>query len=76
MAGLRRKRLPSNVPSLAKALTASTRFSLTNRCSGFLQALKLGSCRCHERTEAISVELKIMSKTYPYDEVVAPTARE
>jgi hypothetical protein len=29
-----------------------------------------------ERTEAISVELKIMPKSYPYDEVVAPMARE
>jgi NitT/TauT family transport system substrate-binding protein len=29
-----------------------------------------------ERTEAISVDLKIMPKSYPYDEVVAPMARE
>ena len=29
-----------------------------------------------EQTEAISVELKIMPKSYPYDEVVAPMARE
>jgi hypothetical protein len=29
-----------------------------------------------ERTEVISVDLKIMPKTYPYDEVVAPMARE
>lgn len=29
-----------------------------------------------ERTQAISVDLKIMPKSYPYDEVVAPMARE
>ena len=29
-----------------------------------------------DRTQAISVDLKIMPQSYPYEEVVAPMARE